>query len=104
MVPKLCANKQFEQHRRRAHAGAAVRSCHVAPAGGEARRSMEPGGTLVSFDIFLVCLDHGKVATFPRSMIEEAFAPFIESRQRTSWKLTNSLADVWIGEDEAEPE
>jgi hypothetical protein len=50
----------------------------------------------MSFDIFLVCLDHGKVATFPRSMVEEAFAPFIESRKPTSWKLVNCLADVWI--------
>ncbi len=56
----------------------------------------------MSFDIFLVCLDHGNVATFPRSIIEEAFAPFIESRQPTSWKLADCLADVWIGEDEVE--
>lgn len=56
----------------------------------------------MSFDIFLVCLDHGEVATFPRSIIEERFAPFIESRSRTSWKLVDSLADVWIGEDKVQ--
>ena len=56
----------------------------------------------MSFDIFLVCLDHGKVATFPRSIIEERFAPFVESRRKTSWKLVDSLADVWIGEDEVQ--
>jgi hypothetical protein len=56
----------------------------------------------MSFDIFLVCVDHGSVATIPRSIIKDAFAPFIESRSATSWKLANSLADVWIGEDEEE--
>jgi hypothetical protein len=56
----------------------------------------------MSFDIFLVCVDHGSVATIPRSIIKDAFAPFIESRSATNWKLANSLADVWIGEDEEE--
>lgn len=50
----------------------------------------------MSFDIFLVCLDHGEVSTFPRAVVEEAFAPFIESRGPRSWKLRDSLADVWI--------
>jgi len=52
----------------------------------------------MSFDIFLVCVDHGEVANFPRSMIEERFAPFIESRTSGSWGLIDSLADVWIAE------
>jgi hypothetical protein len=56
----------------------------------------------MSFDIFLVCVDHGSVATFPSSIIKDAFAPFIESRDKSSWKLVNCLADVWIEEDEAE--
>jgi hypothetical protein len=56
----------------------------------------------MSFDIFLVCLNQGGVATFPRSIVENAFGPFIESRTATNWKLVDSLADVWIGEDEAE--
>jgi hypothetical protein len=51
---------------------------------------------IMSFDIFLVCLDHGEVATFPRALIERAFAPFIETREPNSWKLCDSLADVWI--------
>lgn len=56
----------------------------------------------MSFDIFLVCVDHGNVATFPSSTIKDAFAPFVESRNKSSWKLADCLADVWIGEDEAE--
>lgn len=50
----------------------------------------------MSFHIFLVCLDHGEVATFPRAYVEQAFEPFIESRGPDSWKLRDSLADVWI--------
>lgn len=53
----------------------------------------------MSFDIFLVCVDQGEVASFPRSIIEERFAPFIKNRTRDSWELIDSLADVWIGED-----
>lgn len=50
----------------------------------------------MSFDIFLVCLDHGEVAKFPRAPFEEALAPFIERRGPRSWQLRDSLADVWI--------
>ena len=53
----------------------------------------------MSFDIFFVCVDQGEVASFPRSIIEERFAPFIKSRTRDSWELIDSLADVWIRED-----
>ena len=49
----------------------------------------------MSFDLVLRCLDHGKVSTFPRSILEEAFAPFIESRDDGSWKLSDCLTDVW---------
>jgi hypothetical protein len=51
----------------------------------------------MSFDTYLTCVDHGKVCRFPRSIVEEAFAPFIESKSEGSWKLVDSLADVWIG-------
>jgi len=50
----------------------------------------------MSFDIFLGCMKNGESATFPRALVETAFAPFIESRSDRSWKLTDSLADVWI--------
>jgi hypothetical protein len=53
----------------------------------------------MSFDIWLVCLDRGKVASFPRKLVEDACAPFIESRSEDSWNLSDSLADVWIGTD-----
>lgn len=53
----------------------------------------------MSFDIFLVCLNKGNVSTFPRAIVEKAFAPFIEDRSDGSWKLVDSLADVWIDDD-----
>jgi hypothetical protein len=55
----------------------------------------------MSFDIFLVCLQNGEVSTFPLTLVETAFAPFIESRGDESWALTESNADVWI---DTEPE
>jgi len=50
----------------------------------------------MSFDIFLVCLNGGEVATFPRAALEKAFALFIERRTQRRWQLRDSLADVWI--------
>ncbi len=53
----------------------------------------------MSFDIFLNCHIDGNVdSTFPRSILEEAFAPFIESREPGRWVLKDSLAEVWIGD------
>jgi hypothetical protein len=50
----------------------------------------------MSFDIFLACVQNGEISTFPRILVETAFAPFIESRDESSWKLAGCLADVWI--------
>jgi hypothetical protein len=55
----------------------------------------------MSFDLWLVCLDRGEVASFPRAMVEDACASFIESRRENSWKLSDCLADLWI---DSEPE
>jgi hypothetical protein len=50
----------------------------------------------MSFHLWLVCLDRGEVTSFPRAMVEDACAPFIESRGENSWKLSDCLADLWI--------
>ncbi len=55
----------------------------------------------MSFDIFLGCFKNADAAPFPRSLLERAFASFIEKKEQTSWKLVNSLADVWVT-DQAE--
>lgn len=46
----------------------------------------------MSFDIFLVSLG----GNFPLALVEKAFAPCIESRTSGSWRLSGSLAEVWI--------
>ncbi len=53
----------------------------------------------MSFDIWVVCLDNGNVAKFPRALVEKACAPFIESRGNGRWKLSDCLADVWIDDE-----
>lgn len=53
----------------------------------------------MSFDIWLVCLDRGEVALFPRKLVEDACAPFIDSRSEGSWNLVDSLADIWISDE-----
>lgn len=50
----------------------------------------------MSFEIWLVCLNKGHVATFPRAMVEEEFGPFVEITEPKRLKLADSLADVWL--------
>lgn len=50
----------------------------------------------MSFDIWLVCLNKGDVAKFPRAMLEEAFAPFVETKEPKRLTLADSLAEVWL--------
>jgi len=57
----------------------------------------------MSFDIFVIRSENGKVAPIPLEIIEQAFGPFIKYREPAGWELSfpdGGRSFVYIKEDD----
>ena len=57
----------------------------------------------MSFDIFVIRSENGKVAPIPLEVIEQAFGPFIKYREPAGWELSfpdGGRSFVYIKEDD----
>lgn len=55
----------------------------------------------MSFDVWVGCFQNGELATFPRSIVERAFAAIADRSDPTSWKLADCRGRLSI-DDQAE--
>ena len=53
----------------------------------------------MSFDVWVGCFQNGDIATFPRAIVERAFADIADRSDPATWRLADSGGTLYIGEE-----